>query len=382
MTPVFGKAILPAAMGLTIGLLLAPSSGLAQGGQMPPAVVTTQVISPETVTLKDTLPGRVSAYRTVQIRPQVGGIIEKRLFEQGAFVDEGQPLFQIVDKSYRAQVENASAALENAEAALDLAKIELERAKQLFEKKSASQQTYDSAVAGAKSAEAQMKAARAALETQKINLDYTTIRSPISGVIGAALVSEGALVSASQATSLAVVRQIDQVYIDLRRPATDLIKMQRAAKDAANNASDEPSVEILDVDGNVYPIKGRALFTDLSVDEATGDVTVRVLVDNPNHDLLPGMFVRAVMPRETLEQSLLVPQQAIIRNAKGEATLVIVGEDKLAHIKMVKLGELVGRRYIVHEGLEPNSAVIVRGQTRVSKDGSPVMVAPPQQANR
>nr|WP_321981520.1 efflux RND transporter periplasmic adaptor subunit [uncultured Cohaesibacter sp.] len=375
MTHSSRKHYLTVAMGLAIGLAFAPTSGSAQGAGRPPAMVTTMQIKPETVTISEELPGRVSAFRTADIRPQVGGILEKRLFEQGGDVKENQPLFKIASESYEAQVENAQAALTSAEASLDLANIQLERARQLFEKKSASQQTYDSAQAEAKSAEASVAAAKATLKAQQINLDHTTVRSPINGRIGAALVSEGALVSASQSQALATVQQVDKVYVDLRRSALDLLKMQKMA----NLAPDTSSIEILGIDGAVYEQKGQPLFTDVTVDEATGDVTMRVQVENPNQDLLPGMFVRALVPRQIVENALLVPQQAIIRDVTGDARIVVVDDEGKAHFKNVVLGELVKRSYIVTEGLEPNETVIIRGQTRVSQDGAQVNATPAEQ---
>lgn len=379
MTHSFRIPKLSAVAGVTLGFLLNASAAMAQGAQMPPAMVTTMTITPESVTLVDELPGRVSAYRTVQIIPQVGGIIEERLFEQGAEVEQDQALYQIEAKAYQAQVDNAKASVASAKAALELAQISLERTRQLYEKKSASQQTYDSALAEAKSAEAGVEAAEASLRAQQINLEHTTIRSPINGRIGAALVSEGSLVGSSSGTALAVVQQIDQVYVDLRRSASDIAKLQKAAGDAANSVSAPASVGILDVDGNTLPNKGKALFTDLSVDESTGDVTMRVLVDNPDQHLLPGMFVRAAVPRKTLSDALLVPQQAVTRDAQGQAIVVTVDSNNTAHIQPIELGELVGRRYVVLSGLEPNTAVVVRGQSRVTQDGATVHATPADQ---
>ncbi len=367
--------ILAVAFGLAFGLSLAPSISMAQGAQRPPAMVTTKEIKPETVTISEELPGRVAAFRTADIRPQVGGILEKRLFEQGIDVKENQPLFKIASETYEAQVENARATLTSAEASLDLANIKLDRARQLFEKQSASQQTYDSAQAEAKSAEASVAAARATLKAQQINLDFTTVRSPIPGRIGAALVSEGSLVSANQPQALATVQQVDKVYVDLRRSALDLLKMQKMA----NLAPDTSSIEILGVDGTAYKQKGQPIFTDVTVDESTGDVTMRVLVDNPDQDLLPGMFVRALVPLQTVENALLVPQQAIIRGLSGDARIVVVDGEGKAHFRNVVLGELVKRSYIVTEGLEPNETVIIRGQTRVAQDGAQVNATPAEQ---
>ncbi|WP_319411737.1 efflux RND transporter periplasmic adaptor subunit [uncultured Cohaesibacter sp.] len=378
MTHSSRKYVLTVAMGLALGLAFVPKMSLAQGAGLPPAMVTTMEIKPQQVTIHTELPGRVSAFRTVDIRPQVGGILEKRLFEEGADVTENQPLFQIESETYKAQVENAQASLTSAEAALDLANIELDRAKQLFEKKSASQQTYDSAQAEAKSAKATVAAAKATLKAQQINLNYTTVRSPINGRIGAAGVSEGALVSASQSQALATVHQVDKVYVDLRRSALDLVKMQKIA----NQAPDASDVEILDADGTAYQQKGKPLFTDVTVDEATGDVTMRVLVDNPDQDLLPGMFVRALVPRKVVDNALLVPQQAIIRDATGGARIVVIDAENKAHFKDVVLGELVGRSYIIAEGLEANANVVIRGQTRVTQDGAQVVATPAEQSKQ
>ena len=375
MTRFSPAILLPLTIGLSFGAIFSEPAAQAQGAGMPPAMVTTMSITPQTVTLVDELPGRVAALRSVEIRPQVGGIIEKRMFEQGSQVKENQPLFQVFAEPFQAQVNSAQAALERAEASLSLANIQLDRSKQLRDKNTISQQGYDSAEAEAKSAQASVSEAKANLNSRKINLDFTTVRSPVAGQIGASLVSEGTLVAVGQEQALAVVQQIDKVYVDLRRPASSLGKMQKVA----SSKPEEATVEILDVNGQPYPNKGTALFTDISVDEATGDVTMRVLVDNPDHLLLPGMFVRAVVPRATLADALLVPQQAIIRGAGGAAQVVVVGEDNLAHFKPVSLGELVKGSYVVTDGLSANDTVVIRGQTRVTKDGSPVHATPAPQ---
>ncbi|WP_319529294.1 efflux RND transporter periplasmic adaptor subunit [uncultured Cohaesibacter sp.] len=368
-------------VGLSVNSVVGLSDSWAQGGQMPPAVVTTLTIKPETLILNHELPGRVAALRTANIRPQVGGIVEKRLFEQGMMVKEGQPLFQIYAEPFKAEVESAQAALDRAIAALDLANTQLDRSKQLRSTNSTSQQSYDSAEAEAKNAKASVAEARAVLKARQINLDFTTIRSPISGRIGAALISEGTLVSANQADAMAVIKQINQVYVDLRRPTSSLRELQQAAMDMASNDGSEPTIEIYDVNGILHEQKGTALFTDITVDESSGDVTMRVFVENPSHTLLPGMFVRAIVPRKTIENALLVPQQAIIRDAEGKATVVVVQDGKVANIKKVTLGELVDKRYIITDGIEAGESVVIRGQTRVTKDGSPVMAtsADPQQ---
>ncbi|WP_172891534.1 efflux RND transporter periplasmic adaptor subunit [Cohaesibacter sp. ES.047] len=361
------------AIGFTASFTVGVTDSWAQGGQTPPAVVTTKEIKPETVTLSMELPGRVTALRTVNIRPQVGGIVEKRLFEQGMMVKEGQPLFQIFAEPFQAEVDSAKAALDRALAARDLAQTQLDRSKQLRSTNSLSQQSYDAAEAEAKNAEASVAEARAMLRSRQINLDFTTIRSPISGRVGAALISEGTLVSASQGDPLAIIKQINQVYVDLRRPTSNLRELQQAAQDEANAGTSEPTIVILDMNGVQHSEKGTALFTDISVDESSGDVTMRVLVENPEHTLLPGMFVRAIVPRQTIENALLVPQQAVIRDTQGNPTLVTVEDGKTAKIKKVTLGELVNKSYIVTSGLEPNESVVIRGQTRVSEDGAAVM---------
>ncbi|SNY92872.1 membrane fusion protein, multidrug efflux system [Cohaesibacter sp. ES.047] len=368
-----GLGFLSLAIGFTASFTVGVTDSWAQGGQTPPAVVTTKEIKPETVTLSMELPGRVTALRTVNIRPQVGGIVEKRLFEQGMMVKEGQPLFQIFAEPFQAEVDSAKAALDRALAARDLAQTQLDRSKQLRSTNSLSQQSYDAAEAEAKNAEASVAEARAMLRSRQINLDFTTIRSPISGRVGAALISEGTLVSASQGDPLAIIKQINQVYVDLRRPTSNLRELQQAAQDEANAGTSEPTIVILDMNGVQHSEKGTALFTDISVDESSGDVTMRVLVENPEHTLLPGMFVRAIVPRQTIENALLVPQQAVIRDTQGNPTLVTVEDGKTAKIKKVTLGELVNKSYIVTSGLEPNESVVIRGQTRVSEDGAAVM---------
>lgn len=357
-------------------LLLAACSGeepLGEAAQSPPppALVTVIAVKPETVTLADELPGRVAAFRSAEIKPQVGGIIEKLLFEQGSEVQAGQELFQISTAPFKAEVDSAAAVLQRAEAVLIRSHAKFDRAKQLAESKALSRDAYEDAIADLAQAKANVAEARATLQRRRLDLDFTTVRAPIAGRIGQSLVSEGALVSTSGTNALAIIKQIDKVYIDVRQPASQIDVIRAAAKSGLLDDVSELPVIILGAGGTPYPVTGRALFSEISVDPGTGNVTVRVEVDNSEQLLLPGMYVRARLPRGVRNDALLVPQEAVVRDPIGRPQLVIVGDDKTATRRAVGLGETIDRRTIVTAGLKAGETVAVQGQDRV-QDGAPV----------
>ncbi|MEH2535156.1 multidrug efflux system membrane fusion protein [Bradyrhizobium sp. AZCC 1588] len=329
------------------------------------ATVSVTVVEPSTVTLVDELPARVSAFRTAEIRAQVGGIVEKRLFEQGMEVTAGQPLFQISPLPFKADVDSAVAALEHAEAALIREQNQFERKKKLVESLAVSRESYDDTVAQLAQAKANVAGAQATLQRRRIELDFATIRAPISGKVGPALVSEGALVAASDAKTMASIQQIDQVYVDVRRPASQIDRVAPAARSGGVEDASKLPVAILTAGGKPYPVSGRALFSDISVDPTTGNVAVRVLVDNSSRILLPGMYVRARVPRAIRHGVLLVPQQAVVRNADGQPQVVVVNAERQGEVRKVAVGEIVDRQYIVTDGLKSGDIVVVEGQDRV-----------------
>nr|WP_210313546.1 efflux RND transporter periplasmic adaptor subunit [Rhodopseudomonas rhenobacensis] len=339
----------------------------------PPALVTVMSVKPETVTLIDDLPGRVAAFRTAEIRPQVGGILEKRLFDQGSEVEAGQPLFQINADVFTAEVGSAAAVLQRVEAGLVRAQGKLDRAKQLLPSSAISREAYDDAVAGVAEAKANVAEAAATLKRKQLDLAFSTVRAPISGRTGQALASEGALAAVASTAPLAIIQQIDRVYVDVRQPASQLDAIREAARSGPLDDASTLPVTIVAAGGKA--VEGHALFSDISVDPGTGNVTVRIEVANPDRLLLPGMYVRARLPRGVRRDALLVPQEAVVRDPAGTPQLLIVDDRKRAARRTVGLGEIVGRRYIVNSGLQAGETVVVQGQDR-AKDDAVVETAP------
>lgn len=335
------------------------------------ALVAVVQVKPETVTIADELPGRVAAFRTAEIRAQVGGIIERRLFDQGAEVVAGQVLFQINPAPFKAEVESAAAVLQRVQAGVIRSQAKFDRARELVSTKAISKEAYDDAVADLAQAKANVAEAKATLQRRQLDLEFATVRAPIAGQIGSALVSEGALVAASATTALATIQQIDQVYVDVRQPASQFEVIREAVKSGQLAAAAEVPVAILAASGKPYPITGRALFYDISVDPGTGNATVRVVVPNPDDLLLPGMYVRTRLPRGVVRDALMVPQEAIVRDPTGRPQVVIVDDKKTASHRNVEIGDIVEGRYVVRSGLKPDETVVVRGQERV-QDGATV----------
>ncbi|MES2496235.1 MAG: efflux RND transporter periplasmic adaptor subunit [Pseudomonadota bacterium] len=329
----------------------------------PPATVSVVQVAPAPVAIADELPGRVVAFRVAEIRPQVGGIIQRRLFEQGSEVREGQPLFQINSAPFRADAGSAAAAVRRAEATLSRAKVQEQRLVSLVKSDAISGQSFDDAVAARQQAAADLAQTRAELERRRVDVGFATIRSPISGRIDQAVLTEGGLANVSDTNPLATVQQIDRVYVDVRQPATRLDAVRDAAR-AGAGAQGAP-VDIVSSTGRVYPVKGRLLFSGVSVDPGTGEVIARVEVPNRDRTLLPGMFVRARLPRLAMPDAIMVPLQAVAHGASGETTVKIVdGQNKVQSRKVV-LGDEKDGQVIIREGLKPGEKLIVEGQDRV-----------------
>lgn len=364
------------AMGATACLCLAVVGCTPQTPDMtlPPPPVKYQVMVPEPLQQVTELMGRVSALRSAEIRPQVGGIVQQRLFEQGSLVKAGQPLFQINPAPFKTDVETATAALQRTEAALSRASIQAARLRPLVETEAISRQAYDDVESQRLQALAEAAQARAELARKQLDLKFATITAPISGRVDQAQVSEGALVSTTDANPLARIQQIDQVYVDVRQPAVSLDALQRAAE-AGRKGGQSVKVQILGSSGEPSGLTGKMLFSGISVDEGTGDVLVRLLVDNPRHKLLPGMFVRARFVLADLPQALSIPQQAVARGKGATSVWVLTEQSKVQQVP-VQVGELVGRRYVVQSGLKAGDKVIVEGLDRM-KEG--VEVTPLEQ---
>jgi membrane fusion protein (multidrug efflux system) len=347
------------------------------GGGMPPATVGVVQVQPQAVTLQTELPGRVEALRTAQVRARVNGVVTKRLFTEGGTVQAGQALFQIDPAPYQAALDSAQAQLAKAQANAAQAVAQAERNKPLAEAKAISQQEYLSSVAAAKAAEADVAAAKAAVQTARLNLDYAAVRAPISGRIGRALVTEGALVSAAEATQLALIQQTDKVYVNFTQSANEVQALRRALAAGAMRSAGAGAVQVRVVldDGSEAPQAGKLLFTDLSVDPSSGQVLLRAEVPNPGGALMPGQYVRVRLAQGELPSGLLVPQQAVTRGTQGDSVLV-VGAGNKPERRVVRLGHAQGNQWVVLDGLKAGESVIVDGFQKMFVPGAPVNPVP------
>ncbi len=349
----------------------------AQGGGMPPPAVGVLQVQPQAVNLQVELPGRVEALRTAQVRARVNGVVQRRLFSEGAEVRAGQSLFQIDPAPYQAALEAAQAQLAKAQANVAQAAAQAERNKPLVEAKAISQQEYLASVAAAKAAEADVAAAKAAVQTARLNLDYAAVKAPIAGRIGRALVTEGALVSAVEATQLALIQQTDKVYVNFTQSANEVQALRQALAAGQLRAAgkDAAQVRVLLDDGREAKEPGKLLFTDLSVDPGTGQVQLRAEVPNAQGQLLPGQFVRVRLVQAELPAGMLVPQQAVTRGSQGD-TVLVVGADNKPQPRPVKLGGSQGSNWVVLDGLKPGEQVIVDGFQKMFVPGAPVKPVP------
>lgn len=336
-----------------------------QEGAPPPPQVSAMILAPAGLELTEDLPGRVAAVRIAEIRPQVSGIVQRRLFEQGTEVRAGQPLFQINPAPFRADADIAAATMQRAEAALARARVQAARMQPLVEADAISRQVYDDAVSQRDQAAADVAQARATLARRQLDLKFATVEAPISGRIDQALITEGALVSSGDSNPMARIQQIDQVYVDVRRPAASLEALREALATQNANADKGLPVAILRSNGEPYDVEARILFSGVNVDAGTGDVLLRVLVDNPQRQLLPGMFVRARVPRSSYDEALTVPQQAVVR-VGGQPQVWVLDASDNVRSAAVELGELTDRRYRIRAGLSAGQKIVVEGMERLS----------------
>jgi multidrug efflux system membrane fusion protein len=345
----------------------APSAETTEAAAEAPLVsVTTLKAGP--VSIWDELPARISAYRAAEVRPQVSGLILKRSFEEGSEVRQGQALFQIAPEPFLADVASAEAALQKSRAVLEQAEAELERSDMLRRSNNISAQAYDQVASQAAQAKADVAQAEAALNKARLALELATVRAPIDGQIGAALVSEGSLAESTSAASLATIQQITKVHVDIRQPAARLEHLRALARGGLEQPGAIP-IEVLPGDSDGDVIAAKALFSDIGVDEGTGNVRLRAIADNPDRRLRPGMNVRVRVPRGIYPRAVSVPQQAVIRDATGAAQVYVVGSDGNATARPVTLGELAAGRYIVTEGLVEGDRIVVEGQDKLSAPG-------------
>lgn len=320
--------------------------------------------------ISEDLPARVAALRSADIRAQISGIVQRRLFEQGAEISAGTVLFQINPAPFKADVDSAAAALQRAEAVLARARIQIERLRPLLRTDAISRQTYDDAVSQRDQAAADVAQARATLARHQLNLQFASVEAPIAGRIDQALVSEGALVSPTDTTPMARIQQIDQVYVDVRQPASVLESLRQQA----GSKAPELAVEILGSNGTPLGMQGHILFSGIEVDAGTGDVLLRVLVDNPERRLLPGLYVQARIPRARYANALTVPQQAVVRTS-GQTSVWVVDSQGQAQLVPVNTAELVNHQYRIASGLSAGQQVVIEGLDRLTS-GIQVIASP------
>jgi membrane fusion protein, multidrug efflux system len=330
--------------------------------EAPPTMVSVVSVQPETLAIMNELPGRIAPTRIAEVTPRVSGIVVERVFVQGSVVKQGDVLYRLDSKPFAIQVSSAEAALDHAKAVQQQARQQATRQTKLRETEAASVQQYDNAVAVAAQADADVASAEAGLEAAKLNLQYTNVTAPISGRIGRALITEGALVGPSSG-SLATIQQLDPIYADFTQSASDLLRLQKRVRDAAVGKGDlqNASVHLLFDDRSRYPDGGKLLFSEAAVDATTGQVTLRGEFPNANGDLLPGMYVRIQIEQGIQNHALAVPQQAVQRDTAGSPQLYIAKADDTLELRNVNLGRAIDMRWIVDEGLKPGDRVVVQG---------------------
>ncbi len=365
---------------LILALCLSAGCGKTKGGAGPGAgmapEVAVEVMREQPVTITTELPARTSPYLVAEVRPQVNGIIQKRQFTEGDDVKAGDLLYQIDPAPYQASYDNARAALAKAEANLPAIRSRAERYKELVEIKAVSRQDYDDAAASLRQAQADVEVYKAAVETARINLAYTQIKAPISGRIGKSMVTVGALAAAYQGVAMTTIQQLDPIYVDATRSSANLLylKQNMAAGRIKGAGSEQARVKLVLEDGTVYPFEGTLKFSDVTVEPSTGSFILRMVFPNEKHTLLPGMYVRALVREGVVDRAILVPQQAVSRDPKGNPVVSIVDASDKVDMRMITVERAIGDKWLVTSGLKPGDRVITEGIQRV-RPGMPVKVA-------
>ncbi|MCX2831130.1 efflux RND transporter periplasmic adaptor subunit [Microbulbifer thermotolerans] len=354
---------------LSCALLSACGKEAAAPPMMVPQV-TVVTLKAEPVTLTRELPGRTSAFKVAEVRPQVSGIVKAQLFREGGMVEAGQALYQLDDATYKADYDSARANLQGALAALNEARLTAERTAELVKSGAVSKQDNDSAQAALQRAEADVAAARAAVQRSKVQLDYARISAPIGGRIGKSSITQGALVTANQTSALATVQQLDPIYVDVTQSTAELLALRKALE-AGTVESTELPVTILLEDGSQYEHKGKLEFAEVSVEPSTGSVLLRIIVPNPDNILLPGMYVRALLGSGVRQQAILVPQQAVARDPKGNTSVMVVSGEGVVAQRSVVVSRTIGDKWLVEEGLQAGDKVVVEGLQKI-RPGVPV----------
>lgn len=349
-----------------------------EGGAMPPTAVSVIRLDARPVPVVSELPGRIAATRVSEVRARVSGILQERVFEQGSLVHQGDVLYRIDPALFRVRVASAEASLERARATQLNARQQLERQKSLRDRDVASGIEYDAAAVALAQADADVALAQAALDEAKINLGYTEVRAPITGIIGGALVTEGALVTADAGDALALIQQIDPVYADFTQSSGELLALKRAVESGAlaSTEPDKADIKLVFDDGTVYGQAGKLLFSSASVDTTTGQVTLRGEFPNPKGDLLPGLYIRVRIEQAIRENAIVIPQRAVVRTAEGKAQVYVVEEDDVAQPRDVELGQSSGNEWVVESGLSAGERLVVDGVQKLQPGAK---VAPEEQ---
>jgi membrane fusion protein (multidrug efflux system) len=373
------RALVLFAAGVTLLAGCKRGGSNAPAAAAPPPEVAVEVIAPRRVAVTNELPGRIDAIRVAQVRARVAGILQKRVFVEGADVKAGETLFEIDPAPFKANLASAQASVAKAEASLKQARAVAERFKSLIAAEAISRQDYDNAIAAAQEAEAEVQVAKAAATNAQLNLGYATVTAPISGRIGRALVTEGALVGQNETTPLATIQQIDPVYFDFAQSSTDVLRLRRALESGAVKGVAAAKVTLLLEDGSVYQHPGKLLFSDITVDPNTGMLALRAEFPNPERLLLPGMFARGRVEQAVNEDAITAPMRAITRGAGGAATVLVVGAENKVELRSLKLGSAVGDRWIVTDGLKAGERIVIEGVQKARPGGvvKPVSAAGP-----
>lgn len=372
--------LISALMAIIAGMMLTGCGTKTSTAAAPPSSppeVGVVVVQPQRVVLTTELSGRTSPYQIAEVRPQVNGIIQKRIFTEGSDVKAGQVLYRIDPATYQAAFDSAKAAQARAEASLIAVRLKAERYKDLAAIKAVSQQDYDDAHAALKQAEADVAATRAAVETARINLAYTKVTAPISGRIGRSTVTDGALVTANQLAALATIQQLGSMYVDVTQSSAELLRLKQnlASGLLKNNKTSQAQVKLVLEDGSAYPLSGTLKFSEVTVDQSTGSITLRAIFPNPKQTLLPGMFVHAILEEGVDESAILIPQRGVTRNPKGEATVLVVGAGEKVEQRTIKVSRTVGDNWLVSDGFKTGDRVILEGLQK-ARPGSPVKAVP------
>ena len=373
----YGIKLIAIVGSLLIGLMSAGCGRQKAQSSPPIPEVSVVTVKPQRVMLTTELPGRTSAYLIAEVRPQVGGIIQKRLFTEGSDVKEGEVLYQIDPAVYQATYDSAKAALARAEANIIPIRLKAGRYAELVKINAVSQQEYDDASAALKQAEAYVEANKAAVESARINLAYTKVTAPISGRIGRSSVTNGALVTASQPAALATIQQLSPIYVDVTQSSAELLRLKQnlASGLLKSNGSAQAKVSLLLEDGSPYPLPGILKFSEVTVDQSTGSITLRAIFPNPKHTLLPCMFVRAILEEGVNDHAILVPQRGVTRNPAGNAMVMIVGSEEKVEPRIIKVMRTVGENWLVSEGLKAGDRVILEGLQK-ARPGTAVKAVP------